>query len=65
MFDSETYTTSRDRLGTPIYAETQEPDRYEFGPFYDEEGNETIGSKIGGYLSLLLMIGFIFYLWAR
>lgn len=65
MLDFVTYTTSRERLGSPIYTEERSPQFDTVGPFYDEEGRETVGSRIGRYLSFAIMIGFIFYLWAR
>ncbi|MHB9309948.1 hypothetical protein ACW0S9_08825 [Fusobacterium polymorphum] len=65
MKDYDTYMITRNNMENPIYVEESCRRSFQVGPFYDEEGNETTGSKIGGYLSLFLMIGFIFYLWAR
>lgn len=65
MLDFENYSRTRERLGTPLYVEENSPALSQIGPFYDDEGNETVGSKVGRWLAIVLAAAFIFYLWAH
>lgn len=63
-YGMDTYLITKNNAAGPIYVEARDT-TVELPRFYDADGNETKGSRIGRLLSFIIICGFLIYLWAR
>ena len=65
MYDIDMYLITKDNPAGPIYVEKHNPALDEDRRFYDQDGNETKGSRIGRYLSYAVLAALLIWIWAH